>query len=376
MFVFGLNDLVAAITLSQLLIFLVFLLASQYRTSTSNQILALLFFLLITAKLDQIYQMQGGLESHPQFGFRLVPLQLLIAPALYFFVRAKVDADFRFQPRYLYHLIPAALLYLYYGSFLFGRDVEEIRALIASGVLTGAIDNVIIPASADLVQIVYIFAALKLLKQQGGAFKNWFSGNEDETIRSLQWIFVLWALIFLTHFTVIIFSALTDMRLVRMLAFEAMNILHLLLINALMLAAIVSHLKWPTAYNKSVASLKYAASSLSSDERKALFEAAQNSMVEHRHYLNPDLTLGQLANHIAATPRELSEAINSVGEQSFFEYVNRYRIEAAAQKLKSNGPETVLQIALAVGFNSKSSFNNFFKKQMGLTPSQYRKTAT
>ena len=374
MFVFGLNDLVAAITLSQLLIFLVFLLASQYRTSTSNQILALLFFLLI-AKLDQIYQMQGGLESHPQFGFWLVPLQLLIAPALYFFVRAKVDADFRFQPRYLYHLIPAALLYVYYGSFLFGRDVEEIRALIASGVLTGATDNVIIPASADLVQIVYIFAALKLLKQQGGAFKNWFSGNEDETIRSLQWIFVLWALVFLTHFTVIIFSALTDMRLVRMLAFETMNILHLLLINALMLAAIVSHLKWPTAYNKSVASLKYAASSLSSDERKALFEAAQNSMVEHRHYLNPGLTLGQLANHIAATPRELSEAINSVGEQSFFEYVNRYRIEAAAQKLKSNKSETILQIALVVGFNSKSSFNNFFKKQMGLTPSQYRKTA-
>ena len=170
MFVFGLNDLVAAITLSQLLIFLVFLLASQYRTSTSNQILALLFFLLITAKLDQIYQMQGGLESHPQFAFWLVPLQLLIAPALYFFVRAKVDADFRFQPRYLYHLIPAALLYAYYGSFLFGRDVEEIRALIASGVLTGATDNVIIPASADLVQIVYIFAALKLLKQQGGGW--------------------------------------------------------------------------------------------------------------------------------------------------------------------------------------------------------------
>jgi AraC-like DNA-binding protein len=375
MFVFGLNDFVAAVTLVQLLVFLIFLLASQYRLSTANQILATLFFLLITAKLDQVYQMQGGLESHPQFAFVLVPLQLLIAPALYLFVRAKVDADFRFQPRYLYHLIPAGLLYLYYGSFLFGRDVTEIRALIQSGMLTGAIDNVIIPATADLVQIVYLIAALKLLRQQGGAFKNWFSGNEDETIRSLQWIFVLWALVFLTHFTVIIFSALTDMHLVRMLAFETMNILHLLLINALMLAAIVSHLKWPTAYNTSVASLKYAASSLSADARKALFDAAQKSMLEHRHYLNPDLTLGQLAHHIAATPRELSEAINSVGEQSFFEYVNRYRIEAAAQKLKSNDSETVLQIALAVGFNSKSSFNNFFKKQMGLTPSQYRKTA-
>jgi AraC-like DNA-binding protein len=374
MFTFGLNDFVAAITLSQLLVFLVFLLASQYRISTSNKILAFLFVIMITAKIDQIYQMQGGLQSYPEFAFILVPLQLLIAPTLYLFVLAKVDADFKFQPKYLYHLIPAGLLYLYYASFLIGRDASEIRELIDTGVLTGIVDYLVIPATADVIQTLYIFAALKLLKQQGGAFKNWFSGEEGATIHSLQWIFVFWALIFFTHFTVTVFSALTDMGFIRIIAFETMNILHLVLINALMLAAIISHMQWPASYNASVLSLKYAASTLTPDERETLFAAAQKNMVEHHHYLNAELTLGQLAEHMAATPRELSEAINSIGGQSFFEYVNRYRVDAAAQKLKTNDDETILQIALAVGFNSKSSFNKFFKKQIGLTPSQYRKT--
>lgn len=373
MFNLELNTLVAAITLSQLIVFLLFLVLSQYKYSVSNQILAFIFFILITAKIDQIFQMQGGLQLYPQVSFVLVPMQLLIAPSLYFFVLSKVSSDFGFSIKYLIHFIPAGLLYIYYGYLLIGLGSEEIRAMMATGVLTGVTDTLIIPAIGDVIQICYIFAALKSLKSQGVAFRNWFSGTENEIIKGLKALFLIWAFIFLTHLAVIVLSAMTEIVMFRRIMFEIMNILHLLLVNALMLFGIVSHLKWPASYNRSVMAVKYATSSLSQDERETLFKAAQTFMINHNYYENSDITLGQLADQIAATPRELSEAINGIGEQSFFEFVNSYRITAAAAKLKADDSLNILEIAMAVGFNSKSSFNTFFKKQMGLTPSQYRK---
>ena len=372
-FNFGMNELIAAITLGQLIIFFLFLLLSQYRQSPSNKILCFVFFILMTAKVDQIYQMQGGMLKYPEFSFTLVPLQMLIAPALYFFVYSKTNADFRFRIKYFLHFIPAAMLYIYYGYLLAGLRPDEIRALMDAGVITGVVDNLIIPAIGDVIQIVYILAGLNILKSHGVAFKNWFSGNEDEVIKGLKILLLIWVFIFIAHFMVITLSAVAEIGLMRRVIFEVMNVLHLLLVNALMLAGVVGHLKWPASHNSSVMAVKYASSNLSNDERHELFKVAQKFLVENRYYLNAELTIGQLADQIAATPRELSEAINGIGGQSFFEFVNKYRIEAAAKRLLIDESDTILRIAMASGFNSKSSFNTLFKKQMGITPSQYRK---
>ena len=57
--------------------------------------------------------------------------------------------------------------------------------------------------------------------------------------------------------------------------------------------------------------------------------------------------------------------------QSFFDYVNGWRIEEAKPLIR-NGEQTVLAIAYEVGFNSRSSFYAAFKKQTGVTPSAYK----
>ncbi len=370
------NEIVAVITLSQSLIFLLFLVLSHYRYSRSNQILAFLFFILATAKLDQIYQMQGGLEAFPQFAFVLVPLQLLIAPSLYFFVRSKVEPEFRLEVKHLLHFIPAVLLYCYYGAILIGRDPDEIRALMSSGVLSGTMDKIVIPSIGDLIQIGYILAALKGLQAAGVVFRNWFSGNEDEIISGLKAALLLWAFIFLTHLALILVSSVMQTAVYGRVIFEVMNLLHLGLVNTLMLVGIVSHLKWPSASATALVGEKYAASNASQQDRQSLFAKVQEAMVERKCYLNPNLTVKELADQVAATPRELSEAINGIGGKSFFEFVNTYRTEAAAKKLLTSEGRTILEIAMASGFNSKSSFNTIFKKQKGFTPTEFRKSVS
>jgi AraC-like DNA-binding protein len=57
--------------------------------------------------------------------------------------------------------------------------------------------------------------------------------------------------------------------------------------------------------------------------------------------------------------------------ETFFDYVNRWRIKAAMPSITS-GKETMLEIALAAGFNSRSTFYKAFKRLTGSTPRKYR----
>ncbi|WP_237158037.1 helix-turn-helix domain-containing protein [Shewanella psychrophila] len=98
-------------------------------------------------------------------------------------------------------------------------------------------------------------------------------------------------------------------------------------------------------------------------------------MKTNKPYLNHLLTLENLANQLDLTSRSLSQIINRHFKQNFFEFINSYRIDESKRLLEQNENTntTMLQIMEQAGFNSKATFNTFFKKTLGLTPTQYRK---
>ncbi|MRX67187.1 AraC-type DNA-binding protein [Flavobacterium resistens] len=102
--------------------------------------------------------------------------------------------------------------------------------------------------------------------------------------------------------------------------------------------------------------------------------ALKNYMKEKEPYLDPSLTIQDLANQFNYPVRDLSILINHHMKQHFFDFVNEYRIQKAMDILKdpSKNQFTVLEILYEVGFNSKSSFNTSFKKHTNLTPTAYR----
>ena len=82
-----------------------------------------------------------------------------------------------------------------------------------------------------------------------------------------------------------------------------------------------------------------------------------------------------LAGKISISPRYLSDLINRSFNQNFFDFINTYRIEEAKKMLThdTGGRRTVLEVLYDSGFNSKSAFNNAFKKYTGITPTEYRR---
>ncbi len=96
-------------------------------------------------------------------------------------------------------------------------------------------------------------------------------------------------------------------------------------------------------------------------------------MAEQKPYLQANLTIDELAGQLNWSSRMLSQIINRHFECNFFEFVNRHRIEEAKHLLVLDDVKrSVLEVMYASGFNSKATFNTFFKKQTAMTPSEYR----
>jgi AraC-like DNA-binding protein len=119
---------------------------------------------------------------------------------------------------------------------------------------------------------------------------------------------------------------------------------------------------------------KYAKSGLTRDQLLGHKQRLNNIMQLRQEYLRPDLTLPKLAEVVGCSVNNLSQVINSGFGTSFFDYLNRYRIEHARTLLENSDSQSnaILTIAFTVGFNSNSAFYSAFKKYVGMTPAQYR----
>ena len=118
--------------------------------------------------------------------------------------------------------------------------------------------------------------------------------------------------------------------------------------------------------------------------KKALFEKEElpvyrqkleQLMKAEKPYLNPNLTLRELAEQVGIPPNQLSQLLNEGFDKNFSEYVNTYRLEIFKAKVADpvNSHYTLLGLAFESGFNSKTVFNSFFKKMMEKTPKAYQK---
>jgi AraC-like DNA-binding protein len=94
-------------------------------------------------------------------------------------------------------------------------------------------------------------------------------------------------------------------------------------------------------------------------------------------YLEPALTIGQVAKRSGYPEYLVSAVINRRLGGSFCDYINRLRVEAVRARLADPAEtRTILDLAYACGFTSKSTFNTAFKREVGETPSRYRKQCT
>lgn len=110
------------------------------------------------------------------------------------------------------------------------------------------------------------------------------------------------------------------------------------------------------------------------EEAVAAYKTKLQQLIEtEKPHLNPDLSLRSLADQLGISANQLSWLLNDGFGRNFNEFINQHRVEAFKKRarLPDNAHLTIMSIAYHCGFNSKTVFNTYFKKETGLTPKQF-----
>ena len=108
-------------------------------------------------------------------------------------------------------------------------------------------------------------------------------------------------------------------------------------------------------------------------EEAALANMVQKRVTEEKWYLEPQLSIRDLAARIGTNESYISRALNQGLGKSFNRFINALRV-SHAQALIQQGELSMLTIAYESGFNSKATFNRVFRDINGQTPSAFKKS--
>ncbi len=310
----------------------------------------------------------------------LISLLMLHGPFLYYYVLTLVFDKRQNSWKDLLHLIPFVLFNLYILISSFNPGITE--KLNIEKVSPG--DNPPLLFSFFLIMTafsgtVYFLLTIRLFKKLDINIFNNFSNSINIDlfwIRKLVLVFgIIWtALISVTviHHIFHMFSMVfcTDGLFLSLSVF-------VILIGYFGLKQKVIFSSEDIIVSGEVSKIhtKYSGSRLSDSEAKQYAGKLTDYMKSAKPYLNPDLSLPQLATELNISSHYLSQVINEQFNLNFFDFVNGYRVEAFKEKITD--PEfrnfSLLGIAFECGFNSKSAFNRIFKQASGITPSQFKK---
>ena len=373
----------------------------------ANRLLGLMLYLLGGVLLHQFFIDTQILRALPWLAGFTMPLEAFFAPLLYRYVQVLTDRDpsTRLLDRIKHFVLPV-LSFLVAVPFFFLPVTTRLN-IVEAGYAPATWDGIaawVMPVQMMLFALsfsLYLGLALYRLYRHRRAVDDYFSYRERVTLAWLRNLLVVmvvfWCL--MSAFMTLLASAsaaqalLVVLMIVTVIAIHYMGIMGLLQppifpvpIHTVPIYPAKEASEPPAAQSSADDALddkgprvqsKYEHSGLTSEDLDRIATKLRQLMERDACYLQGDLALPQLAAMIGVSPNYLSQVINDRFQVNFFEFVNAYRIRRAQELLvdAAAASKTVLEIAMDCGFNSKSAFYSAFKKQVGMSPAQFRKSA-
>jgi AraC-like DNA-binding protein len=339
---------------------------------------SLAMFLLICSAIVIIgtITFSGNIIYFPHL-FRLdSPLHYLFGPVCFFYTLASFKTDFRFRYIQLLNLLPFLINLVEFMPFYFSSasaKIEHYNSLIETGKL-------ILPLHSALkATIILVYLILQFY-----VFYKYKPKNILENKSQLS--LVSWFTIFLTVQTILLVGLLVNIATGFKLFADpyryAVFIESLYVYSVTIALLFFPSLLYGNVDDKIIQRIiqkeKYLHSKLSEDDKLNILNDLKSFLrSESNPFLNPALTLVEVAKIIKVTPQQLSQVVNEKTNLNFTNYINTYRIEKAKEILTSHdfSKHTIDSIAEMAGFQSKSPFYLAFKKHTGMTPKEYISTA-
>lgn len=386
----NLNSLVLFLGATQGWLFSVLLLFKRQEVGSINRHLAVLLF-SISTEIGHQFLLQTGLifQLRPLTGLTL-PLDALVGVALYWYVRTITHPELDHSLRRVLKHYSIFGICLLLSTPYWGMPFEDRLQMMQTGVIPDAWPPLVYYATLLQVPIkivsftLYLALAVCMLIRHRRRINDVFSYHERVTLNWLSLMLVLFTLGLINGLVVLtFFQAYADSTQVMgfMNVFSMVAVFYLGIMG-LMQPAIYQHPEQSYLEEEQTAGIdtteqssKYRKSSLSGDDMSRIAKKLKDRMQHERLYLDAGLTMPKLATAIGVSPNYLSQTLNTVYEASFFDYINDLRVKHAKILLADPGQQNlaIVDVAMAAGFNSRSTFYSAFKQSIGVTPAQYRR---
>lgn len=370
-------------------------LAAYRANRTANRLLAVLVFACTIHLVGSVYYASGLVARFPQLFGVSYGLPWLYGPLAYLYATAASDRSRRWSRRDLLHLLPFVVVLIATFQFYLLSGPEKVA--LFDRIRHGDAPRVlrVLDPTKYFSGIAYTVATATLLVRHRRRVKESYSTIEHV---NLNWLLLLLGVAAAIWFVatasdlllapgavrsgddVVALAIAVFVYAIGYMGFRQPEIFRFELVNHKTsefavpggAAAIVATGE-PVPATAS-ATVRYERSGLGPNEAVELKRSLLTVMTADRPYRDPDLTLANLAERLDTTPHKLSEVLNSELSQTFYDFVNGYRIDEVRRRLGDDQSKhlTVLALAMDAGFASKSTFNQVFKKHTGQTPSKYR----
>lgn len=358
-------------------LFLAVILLTKKRKYTTDFILAGLLFFAAQTILNTFLVLTGLYLTYPDLLVLGFTSPIIVSILLYFYTKYQTS-NIPFQWRELWHFAPVAIIFLAYLQFFFLSHSEK-RAIMQSEGAGYEFVNSLRIAAIYISGIIYCLLSLRILYTYRRNIKNEFSNTERIEFNWLVFLIIgmltIWLVVlFVQDNKIISISSTIFVVLLGYFGITQVNVFGSKVDSLSNVIFINDEVEKEKELDISSRPVKYQYSSLSNDESLQIHKLLLKILESEKPFLNPELTLAQLAKLIPTHPNKLSEVINKFEQKNFYDLINEKRIHEFLRLL--NMPEnkqfTLMSLAYDCGFNSKASFNRNFKKYTGKTPSEYQ----
>lgn len=352
--------IVALFAVFQSVFLSVFFFTNKKGDKTGNRLFGMLLIVFAATIAHSFTQSTGMIEYFRSYFTSLYfisQLSFLISPLLYLYIKSILIPGTTINKRDLIVALPfgIAIILILLFRFILPFDLLPFRYF-----------HLGLGSLLFLQDALYIYLIIKILKEYNIRLKDLFAAGDSKI--SLLRLFIVG------------FILVWNFKLNGFIVFNVEELwgfcphteaLYLLGVFIFLNLIVFTALKKPELFSTIK---KYESSELTADDRNRFLGIILKKVEKEKLYLDPRLTLPELSKITAIPVRYISQVINEELNKNFNDFINGYRISEFKKILSQNEENTknILEIAYQSGFNSKSSFYDAFKKETGLTPSQYK----
>lgn len=354
--------------------FLAILLFSKKDKAITDNILSIWLFLIGIHLTGYYLHYKGYWEIYPHLIGTTAPLPFLYGPFLYLYVVYSIKKNIHIEKTDYLHFIPVAISYLYMLPFYFLYTAEEKRQVDDGLIDDYGLFSYVLVVGIIASGIIYSILSYKKLVNREKVVAENFSNSDRVDMRWLRYAIFGIVSFFISAALVSILREVVNIQF----PFTA-DILFYAIIVGFVVFIGYSGIRQQDLFTNTVikeeelvkTKSEYKKSSLKADDATKIHRELLVLMKTEKPYLNPKLTISELAQSLSTSTNHLSQVINQYENVNFYDFVNKFRVEEFIKNAQNNSDFSLLGHAYDSGFNSKSAFNSVFKKFKSVTPSQY-----